>query len=88
MPVYELARRPDDDQPFYTMRLVRGETRRDRIRDFHERKKAGTADPLELPRLELSGPILARAGYNVQERETASAEDVECGLKSVHNDAC
>ncbi len=34
------------------------------------------------------GPILARAGYNVQVLETASPEDVECGLKYVHNDAC
>src|SRR6185503_5582420 len=51
VPVYELARRPDDDQPFYTMRLVRGETLRDRIREYHERKREGKADPLELPRL-------------------------------------
>lgn len=51
VPVYELARRPEDDQPFYTMRLVRGETLRDRIRDYHERKRGGIADPLELPRL-------------------------------------
>ena len=33
-------------------------------------------------------PILARAGYNVEVLESASPQDVECGLKYVHNDAC
>ena len=35
VPVYELARRHGDEQPFYTMRFVRGQTLRDAIRDLH-----------------------------------------------------
>src|SRR5207245_73132 len=35
VPVYELARRPQDYQPFYTMRLVRGQTLGDAIADYH-----------------------------------------------------
>ena len=33
-------------------------------------------------------PVFQRAGLNVEVLEHASAADVECGLKSVHNDAC
>ncbi len=33
-------------------------------------------------------PIFTRAGYNVEVLESASNDDVECGLKYVHNDAC
>jgi len=41
--------------------------------------------PIHLRMLE---PIFHRAGYNVHVLEKASNEDVECGLKFVHNDAC
>jgi len=41
--------------------------------------------PIHLRMLE---PIFHRAGYNVKVLEKASNEDVECGLKFVHNDAC
>ncbi|MCL2490561.1 MAG: acyl-CoA dehydratase activase-related protein [Propionibacteriaceae bacterium] len=41
--------------------------------------------PVHLRMLE---PIFHRAGYNVHVLEKASNEDVECGLKFVHNDAC
>jgi tetratricopeptide (TPR) repeat protein/tRNA A-37 threonylcarbamoyl transferase component Bud32 len=51
VPVYEVSRRQEDDQPFYTMRLVRGQTLRDGLADYHRRRAAGQADPLELPRL-------------------------------------
>jgi eukaryotic-like serine/threonine-protein kinase len=51
VPVYELARRPEDGTPFYTMRLVQGETLRDAITRYHHRRKQGKADRLELPRL-------------------------------------
>jgi formylglycine-generating enzyme required for sulfatase activity/Flp pilus assembly protein TadD len=51
VPVYELARRPEDDQPFYTMRFVRGRTLRQAIADFHTRRAQGQAEPLERPRL-------------------------------------
>jgi serine/threonine protein kinase len=35
VPVYELSRRKEDDQPFYVMRFVRGQSLLDAIRDFH-----------------------------------------------------
>ena len=47
MPVYELARRPEDGQPFYTMRFIRGRTLTDAIRAYHDQRAAGRADPLE-----------------------------------------
>ncbi|MDR0436565.1 MAG: acyl-CoA dehydratase activase-related protein [Propionibacteriaceae bacterium] len=34
------------------------------------------------------GPIFRRSGYNLVVLEKASAADIECGLKFVHNDAC
>ncbi len=51
VPVYEAARRTEDDQPFYTMRLVKGQTLRETATDYHRRRKEGKVDPLELPRL-------------------------------------
>jgi tRNA A-37 threonylcarbamoyl transferase component Bud32 len=51
VPVYELARRKEDDQPFYTMRFVRGRTLREAIEAYHARRKEGQTDPLEQPRL-------------------------------------
>jgi serine/threonine-protein kinase len=51
VPIYEVARREEDQQPFYTMRLVRGQTLRDAIADYHLRRREGRADPLEWPRL-------------------------------------
>jgi tetratricopeptide (TPR) repeat protein/tRNA A-37 threonylcarbamoyl transferase component Bud32 len=52
VPVYELARRSEAEeaQPFYTMRLVRGQTLREAVRDYHQRKNEGV-DPLALHRL-------------------------------------
>ena len=51
VPVYELSRRPEDDQPFYTMRFVRGQTLRDAIADFHREGSERRGDPLERLRL-------------------------------------
>ena len=50
VPVYELARRKEDDQPFYTMRFLRGQTLRDAIAEFHRRRGGKPADRLELQR--------------------------------------
>ena len=50
IPVYELARRKEDDQPFYTMRFLRGQTLRDAIAEFHRRRAGRPADRLELQR--------------------------------------
>jgi eukaryotic-like serine/threonine-protein kinase len=48
VPVYELARRPEDGQPFYTMRFVKGWTLSDAIRDYHAKAAADNDDSLEL----------------------------------------
>src|SRR5438093_9151989 len=45
VPVYELARRPEDNEPFYTMKLVRGKTLRDAIAEYHRRRRQGPLDP-------------------------------------------
>jgi tRNA A-37 threonylcarbamoyl transferase component Bud32 len=46
VPVYELARRPSDRQPFYTMRFVKGKTLADVTREYHRKKAAGQSDSL------------------------------------------
>jgi tRNA A-37 threonylcarbamoyl transferase component Bud32 len=51
VPVYELARRANGEQPFYTMRFVRGRTLSQATRHYHERRSAGEAGPLELREL-------------------------------------
>jgi serine/threonine protein kinase len=51
VPVYAAARRPEDDQPFYVMRLLRGETLARKIADYHQARLAGKADPTERRRL-------------------------------------
>ncbi len=47
VPVYELARRPDNGQPFYTMRFVKGRTLSEASRAFHQKRASGHADSLE-----------------------------------------
>jgi eukaryotic-like serine/threonine-protein kinase len=51
VPVYEVARREEDQSPFYTMRLVRGQTLREAIADYHLHRREGCEDPLERLRL-------------------------------------
>src|SRR5262249_31416389 len=46
-----LAQRPGDGQFFYAMRFVKGRTLHDAIRDYHARRQAGTAGPLDLREL-------------------------------------
>jgi hypothetical protein len=41
VPVYELARRPENQQPFYTMQFVKGRTLTEASRRYHEKRKAG-----------------------------------------------
>src|SRR5262245_10470515 len=48
VPVYELARRPDSKQPFYTMRFVRGRTLSEAVAAFHAKRTAGEYDSFEL----------------------------------------
>ncbi len=51
VPVYELATDPQRAEPFYVMRLVRGKTLRKSLDEYHEHRRAGRQDPLELSRL-------------------------------------
>jgi serine/threonine protein kinase len=48
VPIYELSKDPDRRQPFYTMRFVRGRTLSEAVEDYHKRRRAGTAGPLDL----------------------------------------
>jgi tRNA A-37 threonylcarbamoyl transferase component Bud32 len=47
VPVYELARRSSDGQPFYTMRFIRGRTLAEAASDYHRKREAGQAGPLD-----------------------------------------
>ena len=51
VPVYELALRPDDQQPFYTMRFIRGRTLSEAARGWHQARvhtQAGMVDLVPL----------------------------------------
>jgi PAS domain S-box-containing protein len=48
VPVYELSRRSDSDQPFYTMRLIKGRTLAAAVREYHDERRRGHGDPLKL----------------------------------------
>jgi serine/threonine-protein kinase len=45
VPVYELAKRPENQQPFYTMRFVEGRTLSAAATSYHQQRKAGKVDP-------------------------------------------
>ncbi len=49
VPVYELARRGDDRQPFYTMRFVKGRTLSEAAQAYHQKRAAGQTDALDFP---------------------------------------
>lgn len=51
VPVYELARRLDTGQRFYTMRFVKGRTLSEAAREYHEKRIAGKADSFEFATL-------------------------------------
>ncbi len=51
VPIHELATRPEDGSPYYTMRLVAGRTLRVAITEYHRRQKPGSTDRLEQTRL-------------------------------------
>ena len=64
VPVYELARRPEDGQPFYTMRLVRGRTLREEIAEHHKKRARGDADPVgQLKLLQAFVSVCQAIGY-------------------------
>jgi len=47
VPVYELARRALDEQPFYTMRFVAGHTLSEAIKAYHQKRELGRTGPRE-----------------------------------------
>jgi PAS domain S-box-containing protein len=47
IPVYELSRRPEDHQPFYTMRLIKGRTLTEAVRSYYEKREPGQAHSVE-----------------------------------------
>jgi signal transduction histidine kinase len=52
VPVYELARRPQDQQSFYTMRLIQGRTLSAAARAYHQQRRlTGQVQPSELFKL-------------------------------------
>src|SRR5262249_24113093 len=48
VPVYELCRGPGGGQPFYTMRFVKGRTLSEAARAYHDKRRTGRDEPLEL----------------------------------------
>ena len=48
---YELAHRPGDDKPYYTMRCVRGRTLSAAVAEYHARRNNGEIGPLDLRKL-------------------------------------
>jgi serine/threonine protein kinase len=46
VPVYDVARRPENKQPFYTMRFVKGRTLTVAAHEYHQRRVSGNADSL------------------------------------------
>lgn len=51
VPIYELCLDNGNTAPYYTMRFIRGRTLRQASQEFHRRRRAGQAGPLELPQL-------------------------------------
>src|SRR5207253_6948340 len=46
VPIYELGNRPQDNEPFYTMRFIRGRTLAAAIRRFHDPKLPAPSSPV------------------------------------------
>ena len=51
VPIYEIGRKPQENDPYYAMRFVKGKTFAQGIADYHRKRKQGPKLPLELPRL-------------------------------------
>jgi serine/threonine-protein kinase len=51
VPIYEVGYRATDDQPFYTMRFIRGRTLAEAVAAYHQRRAAGQATPMDLREL-------------------------------------
>lgn len=51
VPIYDLSASSEQDEAFYTMRVVRGQPLQEAIASFHAQREGASADRLELPRL-------------------------------------
>ncbi|WP_442508909.1 protein kinase domain-containing protein [Novipirellula sp. SH528] len=51
VPIYEVGRRESDQNAFYAMRLLHGETLTEAIEKFHQAKNGGRLNPIERRRL-------------------------------------
>jgi eukaryotic-like serine/threonine-protein kinase len=51
VPVYELSRRPNGQEPFYTMRFIKGRTLTEASKEYHVRRAAGHATTMDLREL-------------------------------------
>jgi PAS domain S-box-containing protein len=51
VPVYELAKRPTGNEPFYTMRFVKGRTLTEAAEAFHNKRREGQLDMLDFASL-------------------------------------
>ena len=49
--LYDLGRRPQDNQPFYTMPFVKGETLSNAIENYHRTRREGSRDRMQFVRL-------------------------------------
>src|SRR5579871_3430456 len=47
VPVYEVAQRPDNQRPFYTMRFINGRTLSEATQSYHQQRQRGQAGTLE-----------------------------------------
>jgi serine/threonine-protein kinase len=56
VPVHELVKHPEDGKPFYTMRFIKGRTLADAVQEYHRKREAGAAGPLD--RRELLGSFV------------------------------
>jgi serine/threonine protein kinase len=64
VPVYELSRRTEDNQPFYTMRFIRGRTLREAIAEYHQHARSRHPNPLDrLKLLQAFTGICQAIGY-------------------------
>jgi serine/threonine protein kinase len=48
VPVYELAQRPESNQPFYTMRFIKGRTLSEASQAYHQKRQTGHVGGLDL----------------------------------------
>lgn len=51
VPVYEVGRQSDTDQPYYTMRFIKGQTLREAVEEYHRQRSRGAAGRLRFREL-------------------------------------